>query len=162
MTRSHRPPRFPVPHWPTISVASCAAFCSNRSFICLMLNFSVSASTNFLSRTEKRRHVSCCWSVLRRSLFIKTKLTTCILGAHLSIVLWREENISCHTVLHSFMYFMINILKDLLASDVLELCLIPSLALRRTISPPDGEEKHAVMFLHEHTQLHDTHSSDIP
>lgn len=44
-----------VPHWPTISVASCAAFCSNMSFICLMLNFSVSISFSFLSRTEGRR-----------------------------------------------------------------------------------------------------------
>lgn len=47
----------PDPHRPTISVASWAAFCSNRSFICLMLNFSVSASFNFLSRAEMTTHI---------------------------------------------------------------------------------------------------------
>lgn len=46
---------------PTISVASCAAFCSNRSFICLMLNFSVSASWSFISSSgdvRQARHLN--------------------------------------------------------------------------------------------------------
>lgn len=42
---------------PAISVASCAAFCSNKSFICLILKFSVWASSNCCSKewssTEK-------------------------------------------------------------------------------------------------------------
>lgn len=54
---TQRPPSSPDPHRPTISVASWAAFCSNRSFICLMLNFSVSASFNFLSRAEMKTHI---------------------------------------------------------------------------------------------------------
>lgn len=43
---------------PAISVASWAAFCSNRSFICLILKFSVWASSNCCSKdcSSKKDH----------------------------------------------------------------------------------------------------------
>lgn len=164
MTHSHRPPSFPVPHWPTISVASCAAFCSNRSFICLMLNFSVSASTSFLSRTEKTQHVSSYWCVLPLSSFIKRKchyLHPLSSSVHRSVEN-RKKKLSVTQIYVQKLHFMVNILKDLLASDVLELCLIPSLALQRTISPPGNKKNiQSCIYRNIHTTL-DTHSSKIP
>lgn len=95
---------------------------------------------------------------------------TWILWVHLSIVLWnwgKERNMyskstHCHRVLLSSFTFttwcILNILKELLASVVLGLCLTPSWALQKTIVPPN-QVKHTVKTSYEptiHTPLFDS------